>query len=127
MPPRRRDGRAKRARRGSNQKHLLRVLFAPSSRLRGRMSTQPFPLISTPHLPSGVPLPNGWPPRRCKLVAGRDSNGELMTTTAATTEGLRLTQIGDKVCADLPERFAAGQAGAFEELVALYQPRVARL
>jgi RNA polymerase sigma-70 factor (ECF subfamily) len=49
------------------------------------------------------------------------------TATAAWTEGLALTHAGDNGGSDLPGRFAAGEAGAFEQVVALYQPRVARL
>jgi RNA polymerase sigma-70 factor (ECF subfamily) len=52
----------------------------------------------------------------------------VTTTMAAGTEGLALAHGGDIVGpADLAGRFAAGQAGAFEEVVALYQPRVERL
>jgi RNA polymerase sigma-70 factor (ECF subfamily) len=50
-----------------------------------------------------------------------------MTAMAAGTEGLALTHAGDMGGSDLPTRFAAGEAGAFEQVVALYQPRVARL
>src|SRR3954451_2683243 len=71
------------------------------------------------------------PRRRCKLPAVRGSNCALMwmtsTAMAAGTEGLALTHAGDIGGSDLPTRFAAGEAGAFEQVVALYQPRVARL
>ena len=55
-----------------------------------------------------------------------------MTTTmaAARLEGHSLTRGGGDivdVTPDLARRFAAGEAGAFEEVVALYQSRVERL
>ena len=55
----------------------------------------------------------------------------MTATMAASVEAHLLTQGGDDIvgsaATDLPARFAAGKAGAFEEVVALYQPRVERL
>lgn len=45
-------------------------------------------------------------------------------STMATIEGLALTTTDER---SLERRFAAGEAAAFEEMVALYQGRVARL